>query len=229
MAGVKQGKKSRKSSGGKKDQDGGVGSGGLVPFNVLTNLTDGLKFPRLQESVFKVVQTRNISQALTSAQLTQGKAQVISTLTTQCTDNLSALTGLFDQYRFDCIEVWITPNQNALAQQIFATNPNLHSVIDYDDGTALAGIGAADAYSSHIRSEPYEKQRRCFKPRIAYAAYSGAFTSHANQSAGWIDCGSPDVEHYGIKLICEPDGNASGPHATWDVEVKAHLSFRSTH
>jgi hypothetical protein len=202
----------------------------LVPFNVLTNLTDGMKFPVLNERVFTCVQSNEVDAWLVS-QAVGDTANVLTVTLTQLmggSGNLSAFQGIFDQYRIEVVEAWLVPNQNAIASATtYASSPNLGTVIDYDDPAPVSTFLGLTGYANFIRTEPYEKQRRCFKPRIAYAAYSGAFTSYANQAAGWIDMASPTVQHYGVKVACTPDGNTSGPHAAWDLYYKAHVSFRA--
>jgi hypothetical protein len=222
-------RKGRGKSGGAPDGTSASGSS-LVPFNVLTNLTDALKFPVPQEQIFRCVQSLEQTGLITSS----GTAAIIASLyvnaASLCASNYTSFAAVFDQYKIDMVEVWITPNINAVTAGQFLLQPNLYSVLDYDDASSLANVNGATAYASCIRSEPYEKHRRCYRPRIAYAAYGGgAFTSYANQQAGWIDCASGSVSHYGIKVIVESDGNATGPHASWDVYTKAHLSFRATH
>jgi hypothetical protein len=221
-----QGKGKSGPKSGRKD-----GENQMVPFNVLTNLTDRMRFPSLQERVFVCVQSLEIVSWLASTASTINANFYIATLANVCGTNLSSFTAIFDQYRIDCIELWLTPNQNAVASAAtYATSPNLATVLDYDDSSLLGSMSQATAYASCIHTEVFEKQRRCFKPRIAYAAYgAGAFSSYANERAGWIDCSSSNVVHYGMKALCDADGNTSGPHASWDLFAKAQVSFRATH
>jgi len=114
-------------------------------------------------------------------------------------DNATAFQTLFDQYIIDEIEVWIEP---------LTTSTNggaggyLYSVIDYDDGNVLSNVAAAADYTNVMVSASTEGHYRRFKPHIAVAAYSGAFTSFTNEPSQWIDMSSPSVQHYGVKTAC---------------------------
>jgi hypothetical protein len=131
----------------------------------------------------------------------------------------ASLLAVFDQYRFDQIEVWLEPvaaaGTTAFGQFISAVDlddanvPTLASQVQ-DHPMALVGTGGAGHYHK-------------WKPHMAVAVYSGAFNSFANEPAGWIDSGSPNVQHYGIKTV------TSGFAATiaYTITVRAVISFRA--
>lgn len=124
-------------------------------------------------------------------------SQVYVTLTNF--SNASALGTLFDQYRIAEIEVWYIPQSKVetttAAQQVGL----MFTVVDYDDTTSLASVNAATEYDSCISSPGDSGHYRRFTPHIAVAAYSGAFTSYANETAPWIDVASNGVYHFGVK------------------------------
>jgi hypothetical protein len=198
----------------------------IVPWNQAMRLTDSLKLPTLTETVFRTIQTYAVTNFLTSSAIADVTANYTASLA-QFNDNLSAFTALFDQYRIDMIEVFLKPGSSQIIEVTSASPaPQLFTVLDFDDGNFLASKNAAAGYSTCIESEVNDAQRRCFKPRIAYAAYgSSAFTSYANQQAGWIDCASTQVAHYGVKTIVPQSTLLS----TWNLTARAHISFRSTH
>lgn len=57
---------------------------------------------------------------------------------------------------------------------------------------------------------------------MAVAVYSGAFTSFANAPSSWIDSGSPNVQHYGLKAAV----TATAAVQTYNLQVRARVSFR---
>jgi len=183
--------------------------------------------PRLVDQVYTVTQSAFFAAWIAST----GVSAVYSNLTinlSQFSDNLTAFTSLFDQYKINVVEAWLRPVGGSLGNNLGATS-DLFTVLDYDSPGPLTSIANANGYSTCIQSEPGETQRRCFRPRVAYAAYgSGAFTSYANQQAGWIDCASTNVAHYGM-LGAVTQGSASPALASWDLDVRASISFRSTH
>lgn len=130
-----------------------------------------------------------------------------------------AYTGLFDQYKFEQIEVWLTPSQ-------VVTNVALGdyvSAVDLDDAntptTYVDPLAKQSALSTSQQAGHYHK----WKPHMAIAAFSGAFTSYSNQVAGWIDSASPSVEHYGLKVMLQPSSTV----LQFNMEVRAVVSFRS--
>jgi hypothetical protein len=241
MAGNGRGKKGgrkaarsggRKSAGTKAETPGGNNS--LVAWNSEMRLTDSLRLPVVPEQIFTVTQGFTASSWLTaSITPTVVVGANYTALLSQFSDNLSAFTSLFDQYRFNSIEVWVKPQGGFIGQQSEAagSSTTLYTMLDYDSSTAPTSVSAANGYATVIESPVGESQRRCFRPRIAYAAYgSSVFTSFANQQAGWIDCASTAVAHYGMLACCTaaPAGTA-GNLPSWDLQVRANISFRSTH
>jgi len=97
------------------------------------------------------------------------------------------------------------------------------TVVDYDDATALTLPAQALDYSNALSGEGYQAQRRVFKPHVAIAAYSGAFTSFANEESPWIDNISSGVQHYGVKTAWTV--TAALQHM--DVNVRMWLQFRN--
>jgi len=144
-------------------------------------------------------------------------------------DGYTNFTSLFDQYLLQAVRVSIVPNNNAIGLQTNTTTNlvPLYCVLDYDDNTALASIAAAREYDNCIICEPGESLIRTFSPRIATAAYSGAFTSFANMGPQWIDAASTSVAHYGMKIFIPGVATSQTQTQTWDVQFEYFFSFRS--
>jgi hypothetical protein len=103
-------------------------------------------------------------------------------------------TTLFDQYRILEVKVEFVPTSTAEAV------PPLTTVIDLDDYTAPTSGAQVMQYQTRQTAMPGGIHMRRFRPRVANAAYSGAFTSFASgPSTTWIDAASPSVQYYGLK------------------------------
>jgi hypothetical protein len=141
--------------------------------------------------------------------------------------NLS--TGPFDQYRIEAIRFSVIPQNNAIGLVTNSTTSlvPLYSVIDYDDANALGSANAAVAYNNCVTLAPGESCERLFKPRMALAAYSGAFTSYSNTQPTWIDVVSPGVQHYGIKLFIPQATVAQTLLQSWEVVQEYWISLRN--
>jgi hypothetical protein len=135
-------------------------------------------------------------------------------------DDYAQLTTVFDQYRLDAVEVFIT-NQGT---NLNITNTGrLITCLDFDDDTVLTTLGQAEDYSTAVTSSCQSSQYRHFVPRMAMAAYGGGvFTSFTNVEPQWIDAASPAVLHYGLKLAASVTSTAM----VFDLQVRFKVSFR---
>jgi len=134
----------------------------------------------------------------------------------------AALTAIFDQYRLAMVEVTFQPELTIAAptQQV----PLFYTVVDLDDSTATT-IASLMEYPGLQESIALKVHRHTFVPHVAVAAYSGAFTSFANEAAPWIDVASPSVQHYGVKygFAAEPSASTFGYY----IKVRYHFQFRN--
>lgn len=134
----------------------------------------------------------------------------------------SALQAVFDQYRFDEIEIWIEP---VISQSsAIALVSNYATAVDLDDANTPAAFTDVNDHQSAIVSNGEAGHYHKWQPHMAVAVYSGAFTSFGNDEAGWIDIASPSVQHYGLKFATN---SATSSAIIYSLTVKAKLSFRS--
>lgn len=129
-------------------------------------------------------------------------------------------TGLFDQYRMTELEIWLIPRVLGGS----TGNPGLFiTSIDYDDNALPASFSELEENNSSVTTGGNVGRYMKFKPHIAMAAYGGAFTSYANQSDQWIDCGSPGVYQFGIKMAWTVTDQAY----SYDLVTRYRLQFRN--
>jgi len=143
-------------------------------------------------------------------------------------DNFTSFTGLFDQYRIDCVRFIIRPNNNAIGLVTNSTTilVPMYCVIDYDNAAVLSTAAEARSYDNVMIVAPGESACRTFCPHAADALYAGAFTSFGNVKHPWIDSANPSVQHFGLKLFV-PSGVAGQTLLqSWIVEREYFLSFR---
>jgi hypothetical protein len=134
-------------------------------------------------------------------------------------DQFSSFATVFDQYKIELIEAWLTPQFNP------ANGPNSEycSVIDFDDTNNLTTYAQATDYQNAVESAIGIGQYRCFKPHVATATYSGTFTGYGNVESPWIDAVSSTVQHYGLKVAAQVTPAASTIH----IVYRLHISFRN--
>jgi len=175
---------------------------------------------RFDNKVFNVIQMGTPVTVMTTSTLVPTFGVFTFTATNSVTQ-FSSWSNVFDQYRIMEIEVWVSADATPSGLSVGAQN--LYSVIDYDDGTALASVGAALAYENVIAAPITNGQYRKWRPHIATAAYSGVFTSFKNEVSNWIDVASPGVQHYGIKFAADVTGTA------WNIRMltRVWIQFRN--
>jgi len=132
------------------------------------------------------------------------------------------LTTVFDQYRIAMVEITFLPTINVATSPGYATQ--FVTAVDWTDSTSIT-INKLRDYPSAKTTEDYSKQVRTFVPRVAVAAYSGAFTSYMSVEAPWLDTSSPNVQHYGIKYGLAVATNAG---FSYEVSTRYHIQFRNS-
>lgn len=136
----------------------------------------------------------------------------------------ASYAAVFDQYRIDRIEAWLTPFGSATSNT-YTTNAKLYSVVDYDDAATPASNAALQQYENCVTTRCSDGHYIKFRPHIAVAAYGGAFTQFLNKPSDWIDCGSTGVFHYGIKIGLDSTG--SNNDCRVDLTTRITVSFRN--
>lgn len=139
-------------------------------------------------------------------------------------------SGQWDQYKIQAIRFTVSPDQNAVGlftNAAVAYTP-MYVVIDYDDATPLGSFTAAEAYSNCIVLGAGESCDRLFKPRMAVAAYAGAFTSFANVGDMWIDAANTTVQHYGVKIVVPGVLAGQTTLPSWQISIEYFIAFRKS-
>jgi hypothetical protein len=200
----------------------------LIPWLPKT-MTDNVQLSPVVGQIWVTVKSTESSGFLGQASATAFN-QFAGTLATLCGE-YSTISGVFDQYRIDLIEHVFRPRvTTASTAQSSGTGligGYYTTCLDYDDSTPLTSMQAAQNYDNAITSSVLEGQRRCYRPRIAVAAYSGTFTSYKNEPAGWIDIASTGVVHYGMKCAIDAYTGTNNISVV-DMFTRAQISFRAS-
>lgn len=135
--------------------------------------------------------------------------------------NYANLTSVFDQYMIEEIECWIVPNGNTSAPAS-AQGGMIYSSIDYDDGNTPTTLGQVSDHQTTVSSDARAGHYHKWRPQYAVAAFSGTFTSYG-AARGWLDCASPGIEHYGLKVAC----TTNQVPTAYNVLCRYTIAFRS--
>jgi hypothetical protein len=195
------------------------------PAQLASVFTMGQAIPGLNRRVsLDNIPYRHVSQfEIRAAMATTTIAETFYSLAITASAHISdyaSLSGVFDQYRIDQIEIWALPRNSASAtiDTGLAT-----TVIDYDDAALLASVAAANDYGNALIGRGDFGHHRPWQPHVAIAAYSGAFTSFANVTSPWIDVASGGVQHYGFKWA----SSATSVVIVWDIIIKIQSSWKN--
>jgi len=187
---------------------------GKCPGFINTLSRDNRRYTVMQTSNQGIVLSSNTSVAqLTSKSWTS--ADIIQ---------FSSYASVFDQYRIDFVEVWLTPYGTATAPG-YNGNVHLYSVVDYDDANAPASLVALTQYENCVTTRCTDGHYVKFRPHIAVAGYGGAFTQFINKPSDWIDVASGSLQHFGLKLGAET--TVSNADLKVDMETRLTISFRN--
>jgi len=169
---------------------------------------------------YKFTQTLNLGSLYsTSVTLNTGAGR---SFTSADITQFASFAAIFDQYRFDVIEVWLMPNSTTIGANEGAGL--LYSAIDYD------GVGVVNpatlaqrtnvAVSLH-NSGHYHR----FRPHVAVATFGGgSFASYKNEASDWLDVASTAINHYGLDACSEPTPIGI---QTIDCLCRINISFRN--
>lgn len=129
-----------------------------------------------------------------------------SAITAGGLSNFPDMSAAFDQYRIRAVQYNFYPRTVSVNNNSSIVGL-VHSVIDFDDASAPTSIAQCLAYSNCYVCSGLTAFTRTFTPRLALAAYGGAFTQFANADPHqWIDCASSNVQYYGLKTgwtVCD--------------------------
>lgn len=139
--------------------------------------------------------------------------------------NYTEFTALYDQYRIDCVKVSVTPafQRPLLGSGSSGFNGIVYHFVDFDDDASPTTEDDFTQRSNVRTASGCQPFGVALEPRVALAAYSGAFTSYAN-ARPWVDVASTGVRWYGWKMgVIGPVGEVQ----TYNISFEVVVSFRS--
>jgi len=171
---------------------------------------------RLDNEVYRFSQILNLGTIYSTSATIPTMAGLSPTATSAITQ-ATTFAALFDQYRFDSIEIWLTPNSSSIGPN--SGSGLFYSSVDYDNATAVAPSALAQKTNVVVSNHNSGHYHR-WVPHVATAAYSGAFTSFANVTSPWLDWSSPGIQHYGLLIASE-----ATPIGVQTVDAVARVNF----
>jgi len=136
---------------------------------------------------------------------------------------------VFDQYRIVMVEATVFPAYIDIVLNSGGSLPSgdIITAVDYDDATTPTTAANLTGHDSCKISNWTQIHKHSFRPRVAEALYSGAFTSYGN-TATWIDSNSPSVQHYGLKILLDSSHTSmTSPSLIYYLTARLTIEFRN--
>jgi len=153
--------------------------------------------------------------------------------------NSTEFTNLFDCYRINSVTLrfdWSRNSADLSGTSIISSSVNpaplMYSVLDYDDNVSLANSQAAQQYGTcklhNFAANP--TYQRTFTPLPAINYYKSAIATSYGRPKGpqWIDTGSPDTPHYGLKVVVFLSETSSVNSGVIYVQYTVNFSCKDT-
>jgi hypothetical protein len=110
------------------------------------------------------------------------------------------LAAVFDEYRITQVELWASPDFTQAAETV-PEPMEWVTVVDLDNAATPSSLGALYGKPGALVSGPFQSHYHRFRPRLAVAAYNGAFGGFVDTNeVPWVDCSNTNVQYYGMKL-----------------------------
>lgn len=146
--------------------------------------------------------------------------------------NSGQITSLYDVYRIRKIVFKMYPQINFVASPdtaaLAATSGCIATLVDTDDGTALANLAEHMQYDS-CRVQSCHTMKpiiRTFVPKTQGLTYDGASQVGTSVNSNqWIDCGVPGARYYGVKIFVEPRASA-GSAQIWRTFADIYIECK---
>lgn len=114
---------------------------------------------------------------------------------------VTSFTTLFDQYRFDYVQVNLLPlNQPPQAFTATLGAPPLLIAIDYDDAVTPPSLATLYNFENMQALACGQSRRFKFTPHSTVYEYNGAISiPSGNVTKQWHDCSQTAIPHFGVK------------------------------
>lgn len=119
----------------------------------------------------------------------------------------SAFTSIYDNYRLKQVHFSLEDMTGGALEGSYQVNPTVYAFVDQDDSNAPASSSAITGRQGHkvwtMNNKNIAKYSINIRPKPSLALYASTDNGlGAGQAStrGWLDCATPQVNHYGLKL-----------------------------
>jgi len=142
-------------------------------------------------------------------------------------EGTGTLTAMFEFYRIRAIRVCIQPQNNAIGvvDPTITKLVELYCTIDYNDSTPPASAAYMREVDNCVILPPGQSLERTFQPKMSAVVKSAAGTDYMSVDPQWLNTGSDDVLHYGLKYLVPQVNVAQASVQTWQIDTEYWLEF----
>lgn len=136
-------------------------------------------------------------------------------------------TSIWDIYSIKEIVVTLIPVTLPSAPATGPAYAICYVAPDFDDATTPANTTSMLSYSSLAFLGPSDRYSFKFAPAVDIATTTSAaagVTGVYNKRSPWLDCSSPSITHYGVKLAITQ--STSTNLTQWIVMCRYHIDFK---
>lgn len=144
-------------------------------------------------------------------------------------DQYATFQALFDEYRFDRVELTFFPAYRANNVGLAPTTliPLIYVVADYDDGVTPTTISQLREYESCVVRDDSRPFTISIVPRLNISLASGASLGQSPTANVWIDMASTNTPLYGVKLAIQGAPSGTTSLQEWQLSIRYHISCRN--
>jgi len=125
------------------------------------------------------------------------------------------------------VRVEIRPQNTGINLQVPSTSAlvPLYCIIDYNDATPPTTAASMQEVDNCAILSAGESLTRTFQPRMSSIVRSAAGTDYMSVVPQWLNTGSDDVIHYGLKTFIPQVAAAQTAVQTWLVTIEYYIEF----
>lgn len=148
-----------------------------------------------------------------------------SALQLQNVPGYAEFTAMYDMYKICGIKQKFVFNRTSTETSGSSEMPQLITVNDFNDSTALANEAEALEYASYKASRLDKPRSRYYRPSINITVPNG--TSGMSSKSRWLNTTEVDIDHFGLKPAVDTISTATGTTiGTLRIYYTFYLAFK---
>lgn len=143
---------------------------------------------------------------------------------------VSDFTNLYQEYCISKVELFWYPKANVKGSTTVAaqtTSSIVYTAFDPNDIVVPATLQELKEMAGCRTHYGYRPFKLTIYPKVALAAYDGAFTGFATPKGyTWLNTDYPTIRHYGLKFGLAGNDSSTVLYNSYSIEMKFTLAFR---